>query len=301
MSEKTKPYVVSADLGSLMKRWGKTKGLDLPDDKFFLESAERLKDELSGIFSGVTVIPEKQVKSGLVKMVRTSRQPVLSLDRAYLDGSDGLVAGHLDVTRAVDPEFNDLGLCPRPGCKTIDEQIADLRSPDKSEVCLADDVIFGGGGIVELVRRLAEVNRPVSRVFAGIGIKEGLERVKAEGVPVDCFVEFDEVADEVCQRDFWGGVPMSGRTVISDKGETWSAPYFRPFGFPEKWASIPPENVEAFSAFCLLKTVELWREVEKVNGASLSTSEVPRSLKGIGENDSIVDALMGFMITSVNS
>jgi hypothetical protein len=282
-----------------MKRWGKTKGLDLPDDNFFLESAEELKNELSGIFGDVTVIPEEHLKFGLEKMVKTARRPVLSLDRAYLDGRDGLVAGHLDVTRAVDPEFNDLGLRPRPGCKTIDEQIAELRSPDKSEVCLADDVIFGGGGIVELIKRLAEVNRPVSRVFTGIGIKEGVEKVRAEGVPVSCVIEYDEVIDEVCQRDFWGGAPLSGRTVISDKEETWSAPYFKPFGLPEKWASIPAENVEAFSAFCFLKTIELWRQVEKVNGASLRTSEVPRLLKGVEENDSIVEALMGFMITSV--
>jgi len=129
-------------------------------------------------------------------------------------------------------------------------------------------------------------------------IKEGVEKVRSEGVPVDCVIEYDEVLDEVCQRDFWGGVPLSGRTVISDKGETWSAPYFRPFGFPEKWASIPPENVEAFSAFCFLKTVELWREVEKVNGALLPVTEVPRSLKGIEEKNSIVDALMNFMVTS---
>ena len=97
---------------------------------------------------------------------------------------------------------------------------------------------------------------------------------------------FEIVHDIVSERDFFAGVPFSGRTVgfqnkhfmtpdpkfvkmimdiykSSAYKSNYGAPYIAPFGLPIKWGSIPAESAMKFSEFCLRAAIKLYSEIEK--------------------------------------
>ena len=212
--------------------------------------------------------------------------PIISLDRAYVDHATPNILGHLDITRGVDDGLNDVGLLPRPGARDVKDQLDHFRSDYDFPVILLDDVIFTAGGMHWLIEELARRNRSVVKIIAGIGIRsEGFQALR-NLVDVECVKEYVGVVDEVCQRDFVAGVPMSGRTVYHASGETSSAPYFKPFGNAEQWASIPKDKVDEFSDFCMDTSIEIFRKVGDESGRNVPTSVIDRLPQGIRPSES---------------
>lgn len=290
------PYVVSADGFELMHRWAEKAGYKLPSEAYFRDytmALETALTEATGV--DVEVINHTELKYGLELLTSQSAYPVISLDRAYLNGSPNVV-GHIDITRAVDPELNDVGLYHRPGTPSLHEQLEQFRTSEPSAVILADDVIFTGESIVKLAQRLKYVGRPVVGVIAGIGVKGGVDTIEAAGIETTCVRSYNSVTDEVCQRDFLAAIPYSGRTVVdknSDYHTLWSAPYLKPFGDPEKWASIPSDRVKEFSKFCLEHSISLWREVSDHSGIDIPVLAVPRPLRGMDGRRELVTEFLG--------
>jgi hypothetical protein len=283
------PYVVSADVAGVMGRWATDNGYTVPSQEFFNGMTERLADRLR-VTTGVPVeiVSQREMYDGMDKLVSESPYPVISLDRAYFADGHAGISSFLDVTRAVREEYDARGdrkfvsagdLVPRPGQPSLEEQIEALRSDVVSPIAIVDDVIFTGEGMVKLAEKLAEVGRPVALVIAGIGIEGGLEKLREAGIDVQCVRTYQDVMDEVCERDFLAGVPMSGRTVLGEDGLHWSAPYFGPYGNAEGWASIPSDAVREFSRFCLAQSLSLWEEVERQSGRVIPSNAVPRPLK----------------------
>lgn len=290
-SEVRPPYVVSADGFELMRCWAEQAGYKSPSEVYFRDYTMALKvaiGEATGV--DVEVVDHAELKYGLEILASRSSYPVISLDRAYLNGSPNVV-GHIDMTRAVDPKLNDIGLYHRPGTPSLHEQLEQLRASEPSPIVLVDDVIFTGEGIVELAQRLEHIGRPVVGAIAGIGIRKGIETIETAGIEVTCVRPYDFVTDEVCQRDFLAATPYSGRTVVDKNGDyhtLWSAPYFRPFGDPERWASIPSDRVKGFSRFCLEHSIGLWSEVGSHSGVDIPVHAVPRLLQEVNGRHELV-------------
>ena len=101
--------------------------------------------------------------------------------------------------------------------------------------------------------------------------------------------------DEICKRDFFACVPMSGRMLIDNEGVVWSAPYFKPFGDPQKWASIPESAVAEFSKFALKQSILLWQKVEDLSQATISTNIVPRKIRELEKEICVVQALKKYL------
>jgi hypothetical protein len=290
--DRPKPYIVSSDTSFLMQRWAKRSGFEIPNQDYFTSLNKDLHNVLSGYFPGeVIIVGEQTLQTGMNKLASESKLPLISLDRAYATPKTPNLVGFIDATRMVNEQFEDIGLSPRPGFKSLEEQIDDLKTPTESPVALVDDVVFTGGGVKKIAEALAQVNRPVHKVIAGIGIKKGVILLNESGLEVECVEEYAEVIDETCKRDFLACVPMSGRTVRGDNGSYWSAPYFKPFGNPEKWASIPPDKVNDFSDFCMTASIAMWKEVERVSGVSVPVESISRRLKGMQVNISVTEAL----------
>ena len=288
------PYVVSADVRGLMTRWTSENGLQLPKNGFFEEKTAELHDTLNGYFpGGVEIVDEREIKSGIMQMAERSENPIISLDRAYLTEStpDININGYIDLTRGVDENLNGIGLRERSGTPSKESQLESYRTKSPQPITLVDDVIFSGEGVVEIAKDLAAVNRPVDKIIAGIGIAGGIERIEEFGIEVATVRQYSQVIDEVCARDFYPGVPMSGRSVYASDGSNYSAPYIRPFGKPETWASIPEQHADDFSKARLGQAIEMWSEIERASGVKIPTNQAPRQLLGANDEQSIVYAL----------
>ncbi len=275
------PYVVTADGHELLHAWGKQRGIKTPSSRYFEDYTSDLLAMLAqSTDAPVEVVDHDELQEGLALLVSRSRLPVISLDRAYTDGMHNL-AGYIDATRAVDPDYNDIPLSNRPGTPHLEAQIKEFRTSEIAPVTVMEDVVFSGGTILKLNELLTEAGRPIRSVIAGVAIQKGVKALEDAGIAVEHVRFYPEVEDEVCQRDFLACMPYSGRTIV-DGQDVWSAPYFWPFGDPEVWASIKGEDrIRAFSRFCLGRSLDLWDEVSNISGINVSTIEVPRPLKGM--------------------
>lgn len=300
MIEVSKPYVVSSDVGLLLNRWGEEAGYSVPDAAYLAGMAQDLKSTLGECADGsaveVEVVGQKEIRDGINTLASKIKIPLVSLDRAYVDGATPNIIAHLDVSRFVNNEFRDIGLFPRPGFPPIEKQLRRIAKKHPCPIALVDDVIFSAGDLVKedgtgICDQLARLGSPVKLVMAGIGVGEGIEKLRTRGIEVVCVREYPEVIDEVCERDFLACIPMSGRTLKDGPGQLWSAPYLRPFGNPEKWASIRADRAREFSDFCLSQSIILWSIIEKLSQASIPTEAVPRRIKGLTKNISVVKAL----------
>lgn len=292
-NNKQNPYVISADVHDLLRKYFFSTGYSLPNEEFFQGLSDEMRSVLREYFGNVDVVSEVELKTGINKLAAESPYPIIAIDRVYLNRPEiRAYAGAIDMTRTVNEHFEDIEeVSPRPGYPPISKQLQYFKAEIPSPVTLIDDVIFSGKGILRLSQMLESVGRPVRQVICGIGIAEGVKGLEDVGINVRCIREYQDVIDEVCERDFYACVPFSGRTVVDKNGQNWSAPYFEPFGNPQKWASIPPEQIISFSEFCLSQSITLWRRIEQLSRERVPTHAVPRKIRGLKKDASVSRAL----------
>jgi hypothetical protein len=269
-------YIVSEDVdllaGRELERLGSKRKIA---PVFFKGLRGRLKEKLEGIFGKekVKFIPAEEIRDGMKNLIKEATkkegQPVF-LDRVYFPEAEL----HLDITRSVNESLQEEEETERFFCLPIEIQIKNL-SDETREIILVDDVIFSGKGAVKVINLCREQGIEVKAFIAGISINEGKERVEKEGVLTQSVFHLEKVIDEICERDFFAGMPMSGRNVLHQERNT-GAPYFLPFGNPHKWASIPKEVEEDFSRFCLEQSAEIWEEIGRIREKPVKCGEIER-------------------------
>jgi biotin operon repressor len=263
-------YVVSEDICVLLDDWAQRRGFTAPAENFFRELRQAMKNQLAKIFGAVEFVPAAALSDGLDALAKRHPWPVVSLDKSYFFGR-----WQLEINRAVDARLNDQPDQPRFGCQSVEKQINVLRRAGLKVVTLVDDVIFTGQALAKLLHQLQRAGIEVETAIAGIAIKDGIRHLNQHGLEVEAVCVFEEVVDEICERDFYPGVPYCGRLVTNQMVET-GAPYLLPFGQPQKWASIPLEHCAKFSRFCLEQSLELWREIERRSGRPVLCSDLSR-------------------------
>lgn len=288
-----KPYVVSADIEGLLLRWARRRHFDLPNpahianflgrSSFCDEIRVEFSTFMQRIFPALELVPEIELQGGLAERIWQTELTPVSLERAYTDcfihrdeehprtsGVKDRVTGryirnvvYLDMTRLVDDMGNDRGLGHRSYAPPLPEQLEKLKEWRVKEVALVDDVIFTGALLERVIQELSQLGINVPLIIAGIGVAEGIHRVNQSKREVWCVRTYKEVIDQVCERDFYPGVPFSGRSLIG--GENVGVPYLLPFGKPGEWASIPEEWQRPFSRFCIEQTIKLFAEIERIS------------------------------------
>jgi len=265
-------YVVSEDIHILLGEWAIKKGFCLPSGDFFEQLRKEMREYLSRIFGtgSIDMVSAGEVKNGMRKFIRQTELSVVSMDRVYIRTNP-----EIQIARVVDRYLNDCGIEPRFGAPSIQEQL--VRVKEKySEIVLVDDVLFSGNVMTEIISSLEKIGIAVPAVIVGIAIGEGVEKIQKQTDSEVLSVKYyREVIDEICERDFYPGVPLSGRFIADEKTEIGS-PYLHPFGKPCDWASIPQDEEKEFSVFCLRQTVRLWKKVEEHSQKTVRCCDLER-------------------------
>ncbi|MFH0712725.1 MAG: hypothetical protein V2A55_02640 [Candidatus Jorgensenbacteria bacterium] len=269
-----KPYVVSADIYSLMEKWATQHSFVLPAREFFSQLRGEFSDYMCRIFSNFEFVSEDEISRGLAKLVLGSGLPALSLDRVYFESEL-----NIEIARLVDRDGKARGLGHRAGTPPLAQQIRRLQMSGVREVVVVDDVVFTGALLERIIELLSRIHIRVPLICAGIGIVEGINRINGTKREIRCVRTYDEVIDEVCERDFYPGVPLSGRLLVG--GDNVGVPYLLPFGKPESWASIPSEQAMGFSRFCLHQTATLFDEIERYSGRPILCRDLGRKVVGL--------------------
>lgn len=280
-----KPYVVSADICVLMGKWATQYGFVLPAREFFSQLRKEFSDYMCGIFSNFEFVSEEEISCGLAGLVAESGLPAISLDCVYFTSEL-----NLEIARLVDEGGKDRGLGHRAGTPPLVQQVRKLQMSGIREVVVVDDVVFTGALLERIIKLFSRIGIRVPLVCAGIGIAEGINRINGTEREIRCVRTYGEVIDEVCERDFYPGVPLSGRLLVG--GDNIGVPYLLPFGKPESWASIPSEHAAAFSRFCLHQTISLFDEVERCSGKPVLCRDLGRKVLGLPMDEApFADAL----------
>lgn len=284
-----KPYIVSADIYLLLKKWADRKNLILPSQEFFSDLRNEFSVYILKIFPNFEFISEEEICRYMSKVANESKLPIISLDPVYFQGDYSL-----ELTRNVTEEGIDRGLKHRFGSRPLLKQLSLLKDTRIKEVCLVDDVIFSGVLTERVIQSLSHLGISVPVVCAGIGIQEGIDRITTSSRSIYCLKTYGDVMDEVCERDFYLGVPYSGRSLCNS--QNIGLPYILPYGKPDKWASIPVLSQKLFSEFCINQTITLFEEIEKSSGRSIDCFDIERKVVNQPEKGSYVDFLKNIHI-----
>lgn len=236
-----KPYVISEELDMIDSSYIQNNNVN--------EFREGLDTDLRNMNKDTVWVSSSDIRQGLEKVAGRTSVPIVSLDDRYMSSADIMVG----ISRGVDQNLNDVGYMPRVGYPSICEQL-DKVTRLGSEVVLVDDVIFSGDMILSIVQELQRRKVKVGAVACGVLIGEGAAKINASGIDINAVRAFDDVEDEICERDF-AVVPGSGRRIESVGA---NALYFSSqFGKPAKWASIPDGSVNEFSANSFVRSANL--------------------------------------------
>lgn len=299
-------YLVTKDVQQLVSKWAIERGFAAPEEEFFNLIGSQLQQKLKSYFpqDEVWQLPYKLVKTRIDFWMCTARifgYPVIALDDGlYVERADF----YLQTSRLINVKGQAIGLGSRIS-KSLEDQVEKIAEHlEKKKVTLVDEGAYTGSGIIELSKILNNHGISVKAIILGIATREASENIKSQLPDAHWAIgfTFSPVIDWVCERDFYPGVPLSGRLIgrqgLPIQPET-GAPYLIPFGDPEKWASIPLDKVNDFSRFCLEQAILLWKGIEKCSGKIVRCCDLSRRPLGIPLDDSRFVNHLSFLLKAL--
>lgn len=213
--------------------------------------------------------------------------PIVSLDKIYIRPDEENVY-FLDCTR-VDGSGDIISRKD----ESLDEQVSRLaKTIKKKEIILADDVVFSGSVLRNIISRFNRLGVSVVGVISSICMADAYQYFNENlkfGLRTN-YILGEDVIDQICERDFYFGIAGSGIMVATDKG-LYKAPYFKPYGNPVERASVPEESENIFSKGCLRRSLYLWEEIERLKQGKVFMRDLPEKIINTEENDEVVKTL----------
>ena len=213
--------------------------------------------------------------------------PIVTLDKIYISANEKEIF-FLDCTRV-----NDSTSIISRKKEPLDSQIKRISQQlFKNQIILADDVVFTGAVLKNIINKFNNLGIEVVRVISSICTLDAYlyfnENLKY-GIKTNYLLE-ENVIDQICERDFYFGIAGSG-IILNTKNGLFKAPYFKPYGNPCERASIPKEFENSFSKNCLLRSIYLWDEMDKIANKKTLINELPETIINTKPEDEVVKTL----------
>jgi hypothetical protein len=200
---------------------------------------------------------------------------ILSTCPEIADPSKGV---ELEINRLVDSKGRNMGLGPRPGHPSLDQQIqkhgAQLR--DK-QVVIVEDGIFSGSTIRHVAQKLKDRGITTAAIVAGFKCTESsLAWLQHADYDLTTTNKYHNVVDWIPDHDFLPFIPGCGKVIGADmgkepfpfydyRGANFAIPYIKPYGPSAEWASIPHAEVGNVSRKCLELASTIFKDLVKLN------------------------------------
>lgn len=220
--------------------------------------------------------------------------PIVSLDKIYLNEDEENVI-FLDCTR-LNGSSKLVSRNNSNDFSSVDEQVKKISEKLKvmglNQIILVDDVVFSGSVLSSVIELFKNNGISVIGIRSAVATTNSFKRFNNElFLGLKCkYLLGEEVIDQICERDFYFGIPQSGISILED-GIIYKAPYFRPFGNPVERASIPKEYENYFSKGCLKRSIWLWNEIERLSNKSFYISDLPEVIFNTSSDEKIVKVL----------
>ena len=306
-------YIVTEDLYPLMREWAKRFGFTVPDQRWFAMNHKQLRMALEKTLESsdsvvivdslpyTYVLEEIQaLVQGLLHRYEIPADNVISLDRVY--GLEMACQHHLlETNRLTHLDNKTIDHVARPHSMPVDEQvdkiIRNMNPPYRALV--VDDGIWSGDSMRWVLSCLEKCSIKVKAVVVGVYIKRfghtndhlaSLEKLSA----VQTYERSRPVLDWVCERDFFVGTPLGGRTIANhehDPGlQDWQsvgAFYSTNETWLKDWASIN-SNPRPFMNFCIDRSMAIFAEIRELSRRPVLMQHLERlPIQAIEENVSL--------------
>lgn len=213
--------------------------------------------------------------------------PIVTLDKIYIIPDETNIY-FLDCTRV-----EGTNKIISRSKELLDEQIIRIANSIKGkQIILADDVVFSGTVLAEIIRKFRNLGITVIGIISSICTEKSYDYFNNNikyGIKTNYLMNND-VIDQICERDFYFGIAGSGIMTETAKGYL-KAPYFKPYGDPFERASIPKEYEKSFSKGCLSRSIFLWKEIDKLRKGKTLMRELPERIIKTDENEEVVKTL----------
>lgn len=288
-----KRYILSQDIGLLIKKWARERKFRTPNSNYFYALTKEIASDLQLLFDK----NKKNIKVELISAVNILKKTgrikakeddfVVSLDKVFFTCCDY----QFEINRIVQfdgVKWKNLGEGPRPNSKPLNEQLDEIVGfvKDTRKIILIDDGCWTAGSMKKIIKGLLDRDRgvKVKKIISGIFIDQGNWDLD---IPIQFSYSFnkEDVLDWVCERDFIPGIPLGGKTVIEklDKAQNIGAYYLFNMGDYKAWASLDfkDEEIKWFSRRRLHQAIELFTQISLLSNKSVLVKDIERIPYGL--------------------
>lgn len=271
-------------------------GLEVPplDSTLFTDIQQELVRMLGGLLppgTAVRQIPMDGLAAAVLADANKVAGPDVMTVSTCLEIAAPTKGATVQINRIIGQDGDILGLGPRPGQPLLTAQMdAVVSQAAGRRILIVEDGSFTGKTLKHVIAMLQERGGVVRGVVVGFAFPGALEELNGCGGEVSCVEATDSASlmDWMPDYDFLPFVPNCGRPLGVELGgqchvfytadhASHAAPYIAPFAPVEQWASIPEDEVRAFSLRCIEMAKDMFLAIARLSRRRIMVGDLMNS------------------------